>query len=230
MLSLPGGAFVMGSPVGEGYADEKPQHRVAVRPFLLGRFPVTQAQWAAVMGDDKPCRFCGPNKAVHNVSWPEAIAFCRRLSAITGHLFRLPSEAEWEYACRAGTTTPFSSGPTITTDLANYNGEFTYLEAPKGPLPPCSTGRDAFPPNPFGLHDMHGNLWEWCADPWHDSYDGAPEDGRVWNAGGHALYRVARGGSWHETPDLCRSAVRLRFAGDEGDEMVGFRVAVAGQI
>ncbi len=226
MVSLPGGAFLMGSPAGEGYADEKPQHKVSVRPFLIGRFPVSQKQWAAIMGDDKPCRFYGPEKASHNVSWLEASQFCRKLTAVTGQPFRLPCEAEWEYACRGGTTTPFSNGPTITTDLANYNGEFSYMDAPKGPYRHVLLDREAFPPNPFGLHDMHGNLWEWCADPWHDGYDGAPEEADIWIDGGNERYRVARGGSWHETPGLCRSAVRLKLPLVEGDEMTGFRVAL----
>lgn len=230
MLSLPGGEFLMGSEAGEGYDDEKPQHAVSVRPFLIGRFPITQSQWTAVMVDDKPCRFCGPHKAVHNVTWLEAVEFCRRLTAVTGHPFRLPSEAQWEYACRGDTMTPFSSGPTITTDLANYNGEFSYLDSPKGPYRHVLLDVGSFTPNPFGLHDMHGNLWEWCADPWHDNYEGAQHDGRVWEAGGNEHYRVVRGGSWHETPDLCRSAVRLKLPYSEGDEMVGFRVATEIQL
>lgn len=230
MLSLPGGDYLMGSPPAEGYADERPQHKVTIRPFLIGRLPITQSQWMTVMAGDKLCRFCGPHKAVHNVTWQEVVEFCRRLTAVTGHPFRLPSEAQWEYACRGGTMTPFSSGPTITTDLANYNGEYTYLDAPKGPYRHVLLDVGSFTPNPFGLHDMHGNLWEWCADPWHDSYEGAPRDGRVWEAAGNERYRVVRGGSWHETPDLCRSAVRLKLPYDEGDEMVGFRVVAEIQL
>jgi formylglycine-generating enzyme required for sulfatase activity len=224
MLSLPGGKFMMGSPAGEGYADEKPQHTVQIRPFLIGRYPITQAQWTAVMGEQKALRFAGANHAMHDVSWFEALAFCQRLGAVSGHPFRLPSEAEWEYACRAGTTTAFSCGPTITTELANYNGAFTYLDAPEGPYRHVLLDVGSFPPNPFGLQEMHGNLWEWCADPWHDNYEGAPRDGHVWEAGGSERLRVVRGGSWHETPDLCRSAVRLKLPAGEGDEMVGFRV------
>ncbi len=226
MASLTGGEFLMGSAASEGYADEKPQHRVNVLPFLIGRFPITQAQWRAVMKTEKPCRFCGEDKAMHNVSWPEAVEFCRNLSAVTGQSFRLPSEAEWEYACRGGATTPFSTGATITTDLANYNGAFIYGQAPQGSYRHVLLDAGVFPPNAFGLYDMHGNLWEWCGDPWHENYEGAPENGRVWDERGNDRCRMVRGGSWHETPDLCRSAARLKLPADEGDEMVGFRVAM----
>jgi formylglycine-generating enzyme required for sulfatase activity len=226
MISLPGGEFLMGSPSGEGYEDEKPQHVVQVRPFLIGCYPVTQAQWTAVMGEGKKLRFAGANKAVHDVAWPEALEFCHRLEGITGQPFGLPSEVEWEYACRGGTRTAFSCGPTITTDLANYNGLFTYLDAPAGHYRHVLLDVGSFPPNPYGLQEMHGNLWEWCADPWHENYRGAPGDFHVWKAGGNDRYRVLRGGSWHETPDLCRSAVRLKLEAGEGDEMVGFRVAL----
>ena len=226
MIALPGGTFSMGSPAGEGYADEKPRHEVCVVPFFIGRFPVTQGQWMALMGEDKGWRFRGLRKSVHNVSWQEALEFCERLAELTGHAFRLPSEAQWEYACRGGMESAFSCGPTITTDLANYNGEYTYLGAPQGPYRHVLLDVDAFPANPFGLHEMHGNLWEWCTDPWHGRYNGAPADGRVWDEGGSNRGRVARGGSWHETPDLCRSASRLKLPYDEGDEMIGFRVVI----
>jgi formylglycine-generating enzyme required for sulfatase activity len=224
MISLAGGEFLMGSPAGEGYEDEKPQHIVKVEPFLIGRYPVTQAQWTAVMGEGKKLRFSGPNHAVHDVSWPEALEFCRKLAALTSRPFRLPSEAEWEYACRAGTATAFSCGPTITTDYANYNGVFPYLDAPEGPYRHVLLDVGSFPTNPFGLHDMHGNLWEWTDDPWHEYYVGFPSDSQTWESAGGSRYRVARGGSWHETADLCRSAVRLKLLATDGDEMVGFRV------
>ncbi|MFN2142713.1 MAG: formylglycine-generating enzyme family protein [Candidatus Promineifilaceae bacterium] len=224
MIALPGGEFMMGSPVGEGYEDEKPRHIVKVRPFLIGRFPVTQAQWTAVMGAGKKLRFSGSQKSVHDVTWLEAQEFCRKLTAITSHLFRLPSEAEWEYACRAGSDSAFSCGATITTEFANYNGLFPYLDAPEGEYRHVLLDVGSFPPNPFGLHEMHGNLWEWCADPWHENYEDAPGDSQSWEARGSNSYRVARGGSWHETADLCRSAVRLKLMAADGDEMVGVRV------
>ena len=223
--AIPGGAFRMGSPDGQGYADEHPQHPVAISPFLMGMHLVTQAQWEAVMGSAPLCRCQGARRPVDNVSWEQAQAFLARLSTGTGRTFRLPSEAEWEYACRAGTTTPFSCGETLTTDLANYNGAFTFAGEPQGPYRHESTVVGSFAPNVFGLCDMHGNLWEWCADAWHGSYRGAPADGTAWDAASAARYRVARGGSWHDTPDVCRSAVRLRVRAAEGDDILGFRVA-----
>jgi formylglycine-generating enzyme required for sulfatase activity len=122
---------------------------------------------------------------VENVLWEDAMEFCARLSKKTGRDYRLLSETEWEYACRAVTTTPFHFGETITTDLANYDGNFTYASAPKGVYLQQTTDVGSFPPNAFGLHDMHGNVWEWCADPWYDNYAGAPVDGSVWNSGGN---------------------------------------------
>ncbi len=226
MVAIPAGAFLMGSPASGGYDDERPQHRVTVAPFLLGKYPVTQEQWTAVMGATPLSRCHGPKRPVDNVSWDGAQAFCRRLGKMTGRAYRLPSEAEWEYACRAGTTTPFSCGYTITTELANFNGEFTFAAEPKGVYRHVSTDVGSFPPNAFGLCDMHGNLWEWCADPWHADYRGAPADGRVWEAGGHPSLRVLRGGSWHDIPDVCRSAVRLKQDRTGGDDLFGFRVAL----
>jgi len=226
LIAIPGGAFLMGSAQGRGYDDERPQHRVKVAPFLMGKHPVTQAQWAAVMGRHTS-RFSGDLRPVENVSWDAAQAFCRRLVNTTGRHTRLPSEAEWEYACRAGTTTPFSCGWTLTTELANYNGLFTFAAEPEGVYRHAPTAVGSFPPNAFGLHDMHGNLWEWCADPWHESYDGAPADAEVWTAGGHPTLRVLRGGSWHDTPDVCRSAVRLKLPKTEGDDFYGFRAAMS---
>jgi formylglycine-generating enzyme required for sulfatase activity len=226
MIAIPGGAFLMGSPQGQGYDDERPQHRVKVAPFLMGKHPITQAQWASVMGQHTG-RFSGDLLPVENISWDAAQAFCRRLSSMTGRPYRLPCEAEWEYACRAGTTTPFACGWTLTTELANYNGLFTFAAGPKGVYRHAPTAAGSFPPNAFGLHDMHGNLWEWCADPWHESYEGAPVDGQVWTAGGPPSLRVLRGGSWHDTPDVCRSAVRLKLPKAEGDEICGFRVAMS---
>jgi formylglycine-generating enzyme required for sulfatase activity len=225
LVELLAGAFLMGSPLGTGYEDERPQHRVAVAPFWMSRYLITQAQWQSVMGRHAG-RFSGLQRPVENVSWHEANRFCERLSRRTGRHYRLPSEAQWEYACRAGTNTPFAFGSTLTTDLANYNGEFTFRAEPKGVYRHVTTDVDSFPPNAFGLCDMHGNLWEWCADPWHDSYQGAPTGDAAWQSGGDPAYRVVRGGSWHDTPDVCRSAVRLKLNAAEGDEMTGFRVVL----
>jgi formylglycine-generating enzyme required for sulfatase activity len=224
LIALPGGDFAMGSPPGQGYDDERPRHRVAVGPFLLGRYPVTQEQWTALMGEN-PSRFKGARLPVENVSWERGREFCRRLTRQTGRPYRLPTEAEWEYACRAGTTTPFAYGETLTTDLANYCGEHTYADGPPGPYRHTTTEVGSFPPNAFGLCDMHGSVWEWCADAWHAGYLGAHGDGRAREPGAEPSLGVLRGGSWHDPPELCRSAARLRFRRHEGDEFAGLRVA-----
>jgi formylglycine-generating enzyme required for sulfatase activity len=226
LVAISGAAFMMGSSARQGYEDEHPQHRVTVAPFWLARDLITQAQWQAVMGKVPLCRNVGPARPVDTVSWDAAQQFCRRLAKLTGRPYRLPTEAEWEYACRAGSTTAFNTGPTLSTDQANYNGTFSYGGAP-GVYRHVTTEAGTFLPNDFGVRDMHGNLWEWCADAWHDDYEGAPADGRAWEAGGTASYRVVRGGSWHDTPDVCRSAARLRALAAEGDDILGFRVALS---
>lgn len=225
MVAIPGGVFRMGSRAGEGYADEHPQHSVRVAPFLMGKHQVTQEQWEAVMDWTPPYRCQGATRPVDRVSWRDCKEFCQRLSAKTGRAYRLPSEAEWEYACRAGATTRFYVGPTITTDQANYVGEHTFLEEPKGVYRHGTTDVGSFPPNAFGLYDMHGNLWEWCTDVWHDDYTGAPGDGSAWEAR-HAPDRVLRGGCWHDPPGLCGCAARLKQAPDQGEDFFGLRVAL----
>jgi formylglycine-generating enzyme required for sulfatase activity len=223
MVLISGGSFLMGTLRGLGYPDEQPQHFVQAWPFWISRSAITQEQWQAVMGT-LPCRFKGPNLPVDTVTWIEANRFCEKLSGRSRHAIRLPSEAQWEYACRADTRTAFSCGPTITSDLANYNGEFSYRGEPKGVYRHVTTPGGTFPPNGFGLYDMHGNLWEWCADVWHDDYSGAPADASAWITGAPEDYRVARGGSWHDIPAVCRSAARLKLKNSDGDEMTGFRV------
>jgi formylglycine-generating enzyme required for sulfatase activity len=225
MIALPGGLFQMGSRAGQGYEDEHPAHFARVPAFLLGRFAVTQEQWATVMPWDPPYRSPGPQHPADRVSWDAANDFCRRLADRTNRPYRLPTEAEWEYACRAGSTTPFHFGPTITTDLANYVGDHTFAAEPPGVYRHGSTKVGSFPPNEFGLCDMHGNVWEWCADTWSDSYDGAPADGRPRIERG-VQRCVLRGGSWHEPPGNCRSATRLGLDAGEGEDYVGFRVAL----
>ena len=217
----------MGSPAEEaGRQDnEGPQRTVAVPSFFMGRFPVTQAQYEAVMGQN-PSNFKGADRPVESLSWDDAVAFCEKLSGLVGRTYRLPSEAEWEYACRAKTTTPFNVGPTITTDLANYNGNETYGNGPKGIFREETTDGGGFPPNTFGLYDMHGNVWEWCQDVWHSNYQGAPTDGSAWVDGDDQAQRVLRGGSWVGRPVYCRSADRLRNPRDDIDVDGGFRVVL----
>ncbi len=227
MVSIPGGRFLMGSPENEErrYDWEAPQHRVNVPAFFLGKYPVTQEQYQAVMGNN-PSYFKGANRPVEQVSWNDATKFCQKLSQRTGASYRLPSEAEWEYACRAGTTTPFYFGETITTDLVNYDGNYTYGSGPKGVYRKQTTDVGSFPPNAFGLYDMHGNVWEWCRDVWHDNYHGAPTDGSAWESGGDSRYRLRRGGSWNFNPWNCRCAYRLWVVAVNWLNYIGFRVVL----
>ncbi|KYC37045.1 sulfatase-modifying factor protein [Scytonema hofmannii PCC 7110] len=234
MVAIPGGQFLMGSPESElgRYDWESPQHTVTIQPFNMGKYPITQAQWQAVAAFPKieidlnpnPSHFKGANKPVEQVSWDDAVEFCARLSQKTEKNYRLPSESEWEYACRAGTTTPFHCGETITTDLANYNGNFTYANGVKGEYREQTTDVGKFLPNGFGLYDMHGNVLEWCQDAWHDNYENAPVDGTVWTKDPGNQARLPRGGSWNGASWNCRSAYRYRHSRDYRDMSVGFRV------
>ena len=223
MLVIPAGFFQMGSPPHRGHDDEHPQHFVRIKSFMMARGVITQAQWKAVVGKMPPCRFKGDSLPVERVSWEDAQRFCQRLSKKSGRNYHLPSEAQWEYACRAGTTTPFGFGESLTTDLANYVGEHTYRSEPHGVYRHQTTETGTFPPNAFGLYDMHGNLWEWCEDSWADDYSSAPRDGSAYQTRNHARH-VARGGSWHEPPENCRSALRIGFLQSEADEFMGFRI------
>ncbi|MBH8555992.1 SUMF1/EgtB/PvdO family nonheme iron enzyme [Nostocaceae cyanobacterium CENA357] len=249
MVAIPGGKFIMGSPENEPERsdDESPQHTVTIQPFFMGKFPVTQAQWATVATFDKvnidlqpdPSNFKGANRPVECVSWDDAVEFCARLSKKTGKIYRLPSEAEWEYACRAGTTTPFYFGETITTDLANYRGTdwdykgTTYLgnydQGPKGEYREQTTDVGTFPANPFGLFDMHGSIWEWCQDEWHENYNNAPADGSAWLSDDNNQSRCLRGGSWLINPGNCRSAYRDNDINLRNNHFLnfGFRVVCA---
>ncbi len=235
MVAIPGGTFLMGSPKGEPerYDDESPQHEVTVEPFFIGRYPITQAQWRFVAGLPQvqqalapdPSNFKGDNHPVESVSWYDAVEFCARLSAHTGRAYRLPTEAEWEYACRAGTTTPFHFGEMITTDVANYDGNYTYNNGPKGEYREATTPVDQLAyANAWGLSDMHGNVWEWCQDHWHENYEGAPPDGRAWLSEDEDARRVLRGGSWILNPRYCRSAYRNVNYPREANGDFGFRV------
>ena len=241
MVWIDGGVFEMGSPASEleRRDSETPQHRVQIPGFYLGRYAVTQEQWTSVMGSN-PSKFKGKRRPVENVSWDDVQEFCRKLKTPTGKAYRLPSESEWEYACRARTTTPFSFGETITTAVANYRGidhetygwSGSYGQGPKGDFRGETTDVGQFPPNRFGLYDMHGNVWEWCQDKWHETYkggffsQGAPKDGSAWESGNDSR-RVLRGGSWYFGPWLCRSAGRYRWFPGVGDNDFGFRLALS---
>lgn len=220
----------MGSPEEEEGQDEseRPQHEVTIPSFFLGKYAVTQSQYEAIMGCNPSCfKVNGANKPVESVSWFNAVEFCTRLSQKTGRTYRLPSEAEWEYACRAGTTTPFHFGETITTALANFDGDFTYASTPKGKCLAETTPVGSFKPNAFGLYDMHGNVWEWCEDTWHQNYQDAPTDGSAWldNENNNVSRSLLRGGSWFNYPQLCRSAYRNPDASNHNYSYLGFRVA-----
>ncbi|XZF62018.1 MAG: SUMF1/EgtB/PvdO family nonheme iron enzyme [Gloeotrichia echinulata DVL01] len=212
MVAIPGGKFLMGSPENEEgrKSDESPQHTVTIQPFFMGKFTVTQAQWRAVAAFGKinidlkpnPSYYKGANRPVEKVSWDDAVEFCARLSKSTGKIYRLPSEAEWEYACRGGTTTPFYCGETITKDLATYGG---WLGGT------ADVGK--FPANPFGLFDMHGNIWEWCEDVYNENYQLAPKDGSAWLTGKHNDKKLVRGCSWNYISATdCPCANRIRLA------------------
>ena len=241
MLAIPEGSFMMGSSEGEGNYLDKPQHQVTVQPFFMGKYPVTQAQWKFVAAfpevnrklSPDPSRFKGANRPVEKVSWYDAVEFCDRVTQHTGKSYRLPSEAEWEYACRAGTTTPFHFGETITSELANYNALYTYGAGVKGIYREETTVVGIFGvANAFGLYDMHGNVWEWCLDDWHANYEGAPTDGSAWFNENNKLSQkpgiaVLRGGSWYDYPNLCRSASRDDFVRASRHLNIGFRVVCA---
>ncbi|MEA5553296.1 SUMF1/EgtB/PvdO family nonheme iron enzyme [Anabaena cylindrica UHCC 0172] len=238
MVAIPGGTFIMGSPPEEleHQDDESPQHPVTVQPFFMGKYQVTQAQWrfAAQLPQinrqlkQDPSNFKGANRPVEQVSWEDAVEFCSRLSQYTGRTYRLPSEAEWEYACRAGTTTPFHFGQTITTDLANYDGNYAYGDGVKGIYRKETTEVGSFGvANNFGLYDMHGNIREWCQDDWHSNYEGAPTDGSAWISNNESNdSKLLRGGSWFNIPGHCRSAYRGYYY--FGNYLIGFRVVCSG--
>jgi formylglycine-generating enzyme required for sulfatase activity len=250
MVKIPEGNFEMGTSLEEIeerlcvsmkyychlFRREAPQHGVRIKSFHMSMYPITQAQWREIalmddLGDrdstiylnPDPSFFCGNNnRPVEQVTWNEAEEFCRRLSKLTKRKYRLPSEAEWEYACRAGSDTPFSFGDTITENSANYLG--TQRQ---------TTDVGVFRPNKFGLYDMHGNVFEWCADKWHEYYTDAPSDGSAWLVVTDEDFkhnRVMRGGSFMHPPEICRSAYRQSYHSDfrrtieddYGD--VGFRV------
>ena len=231
MVYIPGGKFLMGTEDEEierlvkkfgweYFRREKPQHEVTVQPFFMGKFQITQKQWRVIASLPKierdlepdPSHFKGNDLPVEKVSWEDAEEFCQRLSKQTGKEYRLPSEAEWEYACRAGTTTSYYFGDTITDNLANY-----YLTVYD------TTAVGIYTPNTFGLYDIFGNVWEWCQDDWHDNYKGSPNDGSAWLSR-QGITKVLRGGSWFRIPNLCRSAFRYYNSRNYCSSLIGFRI------
>lgn len=236
MVLISAGQFLMGSPEDEAERTkaEGPQHPVKVPAFFLSKYPVTQAQWKRVALLSKvdldlnpdPAHFKGEQRPIEQVSWLEAVEFCHRLSRVTNRPYRLPSEAEWEYACRAGTTTSFSCGPTLSPEVVNYDGNSSYEASPTRQYRQETSDVGMFPGNAFGLFDMHGNVWEWCQDTWHNRYDNAPNDGSGWTDGESAQsLRLLRGGSWLNYPASCRSAYRLKNTPTFRSNCIGFRVA-----
>jgi formylglycine-generating enzyme required for sulfatase activity len=254
MVFIPGGTFLMGSPDNEEdrQPSEGPQHSVTVPGFFMGKYPVTQAQWKAVIDRTQPIKrnlqpvpssFKGDDLPVDSVSWLDVEEFCLRLSESCDREYRLPSEAQWEYACRAGTTTPFHFGNTISSDIANYRaqdweiggstysgkygqgslGEFRQETMAVGSLKLA---------NQFGLYDMHGNVWEWCLDDWQDNYKTTSADGsaQIDTNENEKNLKVLRGGSWLHNPRNCRSASRDRTSSGDRSNRIGFRLCSPARI
>jgi len=220
---VPAGALVMGSPVTEpGHEEQERAHRVRLtKPFYIGTTEVTRQQWERLMPPPSGPA-AGGNFPVVNVNWFEVNAFIDRLRA-SGTPVRLPTEAEWEYACRAATDTPYSTGDTLTTDQANYNGQFPLPGQPAGRNRGALTPAGSFPANRWGLHDMHGNAWEWTSDP-HCDYPSADAVDPVANC--TAELKVIRGGSWRFDADSARCALRYTHRPQDRGDSLGFRVVM----
>jgi formylglycine-generating enzyme required for sulfatase activity len=232
MVQIPGGQFLMGSPDEEAgrYDNEELQHSVTISGFYMGKYEVTQAQWRAVAGlppvktdlkDPAPSKFKGDNLPVEKVNWDEAVEFCARLSQATGKTYRLPTEAEWEYACRAGTTTAFSVGDSLSSEQANFNGNYPYGNAPKGKWLQRTVEVGSYQPNAWGLYNMHGNVWEWCWD-WYGDYSQSPNADPTGPSTGSD--KVFRGGSWDSVAEFARSANRGKLAPHIPYNAAGFRL------
>jgi formylglycine-generating enzyme required for sulfatase activity len=248
MVKIPAGTFMMGTSESEisdvvanyikynyGVSEknaskyvggETPQHKVTMGEFYIGKYQITQEQWERVMGSN-PSGFEGSKLPVEQVSWNDGVEFCKKLSGKTGKEYRLPSEAEWEYAARGGKTTPFGFGETITPSIVNYDGNYPYANAPRGEYKAKTIEVGSLGiANGFGLYDMSGNVREWCQDPWHKSYKGAPNDARVWEKKADNKYRVVRGGSWNYFSNDCRAANRFRLMPGGSSDCVGLRVVL----
>ena len=237
MVSIAPASFWMGATNSEFRRKpvETPRRRVRVSPFLIGKYPITQSQWTAVAALPKmrrdlptnPSHFQGGDRPVESVSWLEAVEFCDRLSQHTGRRFQLPSEAQWEYACRAGTQTPFHTGETVASQFANYVSTSTYKAEPAGNYLRSTVPVGQYKPNAFGLHDMHGNVWEWCADTWHRNHHNSSKNRRVMTSARQPQMRAIRGGGWLDSPDRIRSASRSKYLETALNRTIGFRVAIA---
>lgn len=227
MVKIPGGRFEMGNEDGEeeSYSEERPKHWVEVPAFELAEFPVTQNLWDAISDllteaergkiPINPSSFRGAHRPVERVNWHQATAFCVALTRLTGTAYRLPSEAEWEYAARCGQRDRLYAGSNLLREVGWYDENSDRETKPVGLLYP----------NGWGLYDMSGNVWEWCADRWHDIYNGAPDDGSAWLSDGAATGRVVRGGSWNDGTWNCRCAYRSDLSPDGRDSYQGFRLA-----
>ncbi|MEM9273673.1 MAG: SUMF1/EgtB/PvdO family nonheme iron enzyme [Cyanobacteria bacterium P01_F01_bin.143] len=243
LVYIPGGQFLMGTEDEEierlvkkfnfdDFNSEKPQHKVAVQPFFMGQFQVTQAQWEIIASFPKvkldlnpePSYFKDKFLPVEKVSWDDAVEFCERLSQHTEKKYRLPSEAEWEYSCRAGTNTPFSFGETITGDLVNYDSQSVYKNELKRDFRNKTIQVSSFYPNAFGLNNMHGNVWEWCQDDWERNYQNSLTDGRAKRLKNNQRKKIIRGGAWCSKPFICRAASRVFSTQGSRDNRTGFRV------
>ena len=237
MIQIPAGEFLMGSPhsKNDSLAGGGPCHLVVLDKFFLGQTQVTQEQWRVVAGwpivnfslDPEPSRFRGRNRPVEQVSWHEALEFCQRLRQRSLRPYVLPSESQWEYTCRAGSTTSFGFGETLASDIANYSGNISYESGPKGIYREQTTDVKTFPANSWGLYDMHGNVSEWCLHEWHDRYEGAPTYGSAWSSPDDHPKKLLRGGSWANCPGDCSSFTRHSDDPKGISCLSGFRICLS---
>jgi formylglycine-generating enzyme required for sulfatase activity len=220
LVKVAAGSFNMGS---NEYDSEKPIHRVNLREFMISKYPVTQAQYQAVIGKN-PSHFKGNQNPVEKVSWHDAVKFCEKLAQKTREKVRLPTEVEWEYAAKGGNQSEGYkyAGSDSLDEVGWYDGNTTFLGFFGGKTQPVEQKRE----NELGIYDMSGNVWEWCEDIWHGNYNGAPTDGSAWLTGGEQSKRALRGGSWFLSVSSCRSANRLRHSADYCSSSIGFRVVV----
>jgi formylglycine-generating enzyme required for sulfatase activity len=220
MLTLPTGTFSMGS---NDWTWTQPIHTVTLSSFKMGKYEVTQQQWRDVMGTS-PSYFTNcDNCPVEQVSWNDIQTFLQTLNAQTGKNYRLPTEAEWEYAARGGQNYLYAGSDNIDA-VAWYYDNSAALASSHPNYGTNPVGQKS--PNGYGLYDMSGNVWEWCQDVWHDNYSGAPTNGSAWTSGGNSAYRVLRGGSWNSSAGICRSALRYYSTPDYRDNYFGFRIAL----